>query len=498
MSYQVHYDRDDDGTFAMELTAGVRSLTWRLGMAKPFERVAQVATARVVVSNHDQAYSGDAPSIQLGHHLRIQYAEQVLYVGELVGIEPLAGELGGRTACLVAVCPLDALSRLVVELTPLTNCRAEEVVRHLLRQVWLRPQRLFPSWWLNLNGANALGENTVLIERDSLIPATLETGVSVWEYVGWEDRPTAREILRDVAESERGRVFVNRNGEVVLHNRHHLYQHAGVATLLDNNMDALTVQYAHDYATSVRLVVQQRTLGEAHSVLWRLGFPVRLMPQASTTLTATFHDEINGFLLSALTLDTPQAQVDYSVRTSNEGGADWTAWVPLEMGALQASSVQLTFINTTTRVLWVQAGMMLRGTPMRTHDPIVLEVVDRIGQVRYGQREAVIVSPLMGNLETAQQRIRYELRQRNTQHLTAHTLTHSDAVLARALTLFDRITLKEAHTQLEGDYWIIGEVHTVTHGGAHHRVEWTLEPVDTTRYWQVGTDTLGHSTRLLY
>ncbi|MGV2436192.1 MAG UNVERIFIED_CONTAM: hypothetical protein LVT10_15995 [Anaerolineae bacterium] len=69
----------------------------------------------------------------------------------------------------------------------------------------------------------------------------------------------------------------------------------------------------------------------------------------------------------------------------------------LELGALQASSVQLTFTNTTTRVLWVQAGMVLRGTPMRTHDPIVLEAVDRVGQVRYGQREAVIALRLLGN-----------------------------------------------------------------------------------------------------
>lgn len=204
MSYQVHYDRDDDGTFNVELTAEVRSLTWRLGMAQPYERVAQVATARVVVSNHAQQYSGDAPSVQLRHHLRIQYAAQILYVGELVDIQPLAGELGERTACLVAVCPLDALARLVVELPPLTNCRAEDVVRHLLRQVWLRPQRLFPAWWLNLNGANALGQNTVLIERASLTPATLERGISVWEVASWEDRPTAREILHDVAEGGTG------------------------------------------------------------------------------------------------------------------------------------------------------------------------------------------------------------------------------------------------------------------------------------------------------
>ncbi|MGV2436193.1 MAG UNVERIFIED_CONTAM: hypothetical protein LVT10_16000 [Anaerolineae bacterium] len=71
-------------------------------------------------------------------------------------------------------------------------------------------------------------------------------------------------------------------------------------------------------------------------------------------------------------------------------------------------------------------------------------------------------------------------------------------MLARALTLFDRITLIEAHTQLEGDYWIVGEAHTVTQGGAHHQVEWTLEPVDMTRYWQVGADALGHTSRLTY
>jgi hypothetical protein len=34
---------------------------------------------------------------------------------------------------------------------------------------------------------------------------------------------------------------------------------------------------------------------------------------------------------------------------------------------------------------------------MRTHDPIVLEAVDRVGQVRYGQREAVIALRLLGN-----------------------------------------------------------------------------------------------------
>ena len=498
MSYQVRYDREDDGTFALELTADVRSLTWRLGMMQPFERVAHVATARVIVTNHAERYSGDAPLVQLGHHLRIQYAEQVLYLGQVVAVEPTAGELSERTACLVAVCPLDALSRLVVELTPLTDCRAEDVVRHLLRQVWLRPQRLFPSWWLGINGANALGQNTVLIERDSLTPVVLERGISTWEYVGWEDRPTAREILQDVAESERGRVFINRHGELVLHNRHHLYQSTTPPTIMDNHTNALAVHYADAYATSVRLIVQQRTVGEAHSVLWRLGAALRLMPLASTTLTATFHDETNGFTLSALTLDTPQPQVDYRVRTSSDGGADWTAWVQLELSALQASSVRLTFTNTTTRMVWVQAGMVLRGTPVHTHDPIVLEATDALGQVRYGKREVVIAPRLMGDLETAQQRTHYELAQRNTLRLTAHTLTHADAPLARALTLFDRITITDAHTHLQGDYWIIGESHEVTQGGAYHRVVWTLEPVDTTRYWQVGTDALGHTTRLTY
>ncbi|MGV2436191.1 MAG UNVERIFIED_CONTAM: hypothetical protein LVT10_15990 [Anaerolineae bacterium] len=101
----------------------------------------------------------------------------------------------------------------------------------------------------------------------------------VWEVASWEDRPTAREILHDVAEGERGRVFVNREGDVVLHNRHHVYKHPTVNAVLDNQMDALTVQYAHDHVTSVRLVVQQRTLGEARSTLWQLGFPVRLMPK---------------------------------------------------------------------------------------------------------------------------------------------------------------------------------------------------------------------------
>jgi hypothetical protein len=119
----------------------------------------------------------------------------------------------------------------------------------------------------------------------------------------------------------------------------------------------------------------------------------------------------------------------------------------------------------------------------------------------YGLQRAVLNLPALSDIETAHAFAQYELSRRKHPQGTIRTLTttpQDHPTHALSLTLFDRIHISETHSGHSAqDYFIIGEAHHVSSGGAHHRVTWTLEPADSQRFVIINNSTINDSTKVL-
>ena len=75
---------------------------------------------------------------------------------------------------------------------------------------------------------------------------------------------------------------------------------------------------------------------------------------------------------------------------------------------------------------------------------------------------------------------------------------HAHGADALSPALFDRVQIRESQTgHAARDYFIVGEAHEVDAGGARHRLRWTLEPADMTRYFFVNSHRVNAASEMI-
>jgi hypothetical protein len=166
-----------------------------------------------------------------------------------------------------------------------------------------------------------------------------------------------------------------------------------------------------------------------------------------------------------------------------------------------ASAATLEFRNESGVTAYLQPGAQLLGTPLLTGAPMLVEHSDTLSTTFHGRRTLKLNLPLVDSVDEADQMARYELRMRRqpfglVRAIETSTRAHPQHTLA--LTLFDRIVVRETQTGHDAEYWIIGEAHEVDLGGTRHRVRWTLEAADPTRFWQIDLSRLDEACTLAY
>jgi len=509
-TYTVAIDFDDDGDFTNsgeDITADVLRLDWRLGMNAPYDGIAAPIAARVTVRNQSRAYSPEytANDLSPGKPIRIQSNDGITtrthFTGFITRIEPMSGDQGERLAVIHAGGPEAQLVQSRVRLPPQVNKRADEVLAAILDTVPLRQTRLKGYWLVGVVNQSELGTNTRLAET---YPRSLEAGKSTFAYAAdtWLSGIAAFDALRQMVESERGRFFVNRAGQLVFYSRHHTLLDTTSDATFANNMDGLDYVYGADVVNRVGVSLLPRSIGLAGTTLWTLETPQRIDPgETGVRQIIVRYRDADERPFGALSVIPPLAWSDYQANTLPDGtGQDRTAQLGILLTEASASGGVLTIRNNGTAAVYLLAGARLRGTPILQGDPITLEQVDWTSVSRYGLHELALNVPALGSLEDADQMARFELvRRKDPRGLVRRIQVSNTNLLTQVLarTVFDRITITETQTDHSADYFIIAEEHSVDLGGAQHQVSWLLESA-ASDFWIVGVSYLDQNTLLAY
>lgn len=510
VSYQVAIDRDDDGDFSgpgEDITSDVLALDWQLGMHQPYDSMARPGTARIIVRNETQHYSPEITTLQPGQVVRIQSHDgsttRTHFTGHLTHIEPQPGDQGQRTAIIHAVDALRQLEQHRIRLPPQVSTHAGAIIEAILQRVPFRRHTLRGYWLLGRAGHGELGTHTRLPGAN--ISRSLEPGLSLFHYVGdtWGDGIAASAAIRQVTEAERGRFFINREGQAVFYNRHHLLRDKTTQTSFADDMAGLSYSYGAQVISRVQVRLLPRSIGPDGATLWTLESPqrIRASTDAPLALVARFRDDQQQ-PAGALHLIAPVPRLDYMANTAEDGsGTDLTDQVDVVLRQADFSAAVLEIHSRAGQDAYLLEGARLRGTPVFLGDPLLLEQISYGSQALYSTGALLFDLPTLDSVPQAEALARYELARRKTprghiHHITLSRADHATPALAR--TLFDRITITESQTGHSGDYFIVAEAHTVDLGGYRHQVTWMLESAAANAFWLLGHSRLNQDTVLAY
>jgi hypothetical protein len=460
--YFIELDTDDDESYATDISSDVLKLSWRLGMAEPYDLVAALSVAEIILRNSDRTYSPEVDSqLNLGRRLRIRVQEapaeaiRTHFFGRIRRIQPDTGTLGERR-CTITVCGPEYDYQQTFTLLPLhVNVSVDDVLNTLFAQPPL-----------------------------DQIPTDFAAGVEMLSFVGegWGNGVTAARIIGELVEAERGRFFTSRTGQAVMQNRTEAQTDPSLSATITDRAVAMDYRYGDFIANRVRVSLRQRGFGTAGSTLWTLITSQRVLPGTSRDLIVQFRDT-NGQRVGGAFLIDPVATTDYTANTAANGsGADRTSQMSITVELLSGSAARIRLTNAGSDTVFLLAGSKLRGTPVYFGETITVEAEDEASQLAHGVRTLHLDLPALDSTETAEEIAAYELARRSSPRgqvvtLTLNERTHfSDAL---QWSLFDRIRIAETQTGHDADYLIVAEAHEVTLGGYRQTVTWTLEPVDT-------------------
>lgn len=500
ISYTIAIDKNDNGSFGDAgdaITLDVLAMHWRLGMAQPYEHMAAPIFAEITVTSPSGSYSPEQTALLPGKRLRIQSSDGITTRTHLTGfidrIDPLPGTQGKRTA-LIHVQGVDHwLRENIVRPEAQIDVHTDDVIDAILHQCKMRYPVLAGYLILNDTLQSTLGN---LLFGD---PFTLnmETGNTLFAYTGdmWGTGVPADVAIRQYVDTERGHFFISRDGAVNFYNRQHLMLDEMVKATFTDSAEGLDYSYGAGIVNQIEVRVTPRSVGRPGSVLWSLTEPQKLSPGVIKRIVARYTDS----------LENPMGALFISYETHNatlqiNSGSDVSGSVLVRIVRQGAGAATLEIENTNAQVVYLNT-LSLYGTPLLPGASVVVTELDAFSQTWYGFYRLTLDLPALTSVEEATGLAQYELIRRRTPQGTMralHTSTTTHPTETLALTLFDRITLTEAQTGNDRDYFIVAEEHHIDQGGYRHRVTWLLEPASDDVFFILDRDQPDGTHYLMY
>ena len=480
----IRIDRAHDGSFSDagdDISDSVIGLGWRLGLRGAYESLAASGEAQIRLRDRDGAFSPERHALDIGTRVRIIWgASTPLFTGHISHIDIDGGDYGDGDAVIHLRDLLPWLDESQAMLSPTNDVTADAVIDRLLDAADTRRALIAGFCIIDVPGYNQIG--SVRPFSTPNIASALQPGKTRFSWVGdwWTAATTVLAAIRDVVESERGRFFVDRRGRAVFLNRHHTLLRRAPSATFSDDMSGMLYSFGAGRVNQVRLLMTPREIGSSGTVLWQLSSPQLLPPASETTLELRFVDA-TGNPLSLLSLEKLEAVFH---RNGKRRG------LPLEQG-VSAKALQVGFTtalvalrNESSRPCYL-SQLRLIGVPLHRGDPLEITLSDGAGIHLHGIRQLRLDLPALSDLATANAFAAYELARRakpagEIRELRLNAREHPGAL---SLSLFDRIRVSETRTgQRQAEYFIVGESHEVSHGGAFHEIRFTLEPADLARF----------------
>ena len=485
IQYHVAIDRDNDGRFATVIDRDVLELRWRLGLRRAYDSMADFSWARVTVRNPRGAFSPERNRLDSGMRVRIQSDADgqvhTHFTGVISHIEPDAGAFGRKQAVIHLQDIQPWLAESPARAAPQIDVTADQVIRDLLGQAVIRRAVIAGFCLIDVSGYNMIDQ--VRVFPPEHLTLRLERGKTRFAYVGdwWHESTSLRQAIGEIVASERGRFYVDRDGVPVFLNRHYTLQTEDPVAQFADDMSGMSYSHGDQRLNRLTLLMRPREVGEPDSLLWQLHGALRLEQRSELPLTLRLIDEQNQ-PVGLLAFDRLDSRFERA--PANQGYAI-SEDVAAEVTQLGTTSVDIRLSNRRREDVFLTL-LRLYGTPLYRHDPLEIVEADGEGQYVYGLQQLSLDLPALSDIATARAFAAYEVARRRHPRGLIHSLrldAREHVSTALSATLFDRIRVSEAQTGHKAhDYFIIGEEHHVSDGGASHTIEWTLEPADSSRF----------------
>ena len=506
--WSVGLDLDDDGRTdraGEDLSAAVLGIRWRRGMARAYDCVARPGSAEITLRNTGGRFSPERNALPPGRLLQIRSndgaQQRVHFSGQIRRVEPEPGSLGARRVVLHAEDAAAQLAGHHIRLPPLAGLRVDEVIGRCLDEVPLRRWRMRNVWLTGMARHSELGSNTRLATVN--IRRALRRDPDVLALVGdtWSAGIPALAAIEEVCAAGRGRFYIDHEGRARYLSRRDLLGASEPRAVFRDDMQGLGYRWGEGRVSEVEVWLTPRSRGAPDTALWTLGEALAIEPGASgrRELLLRYRDA-PGQPCGALTVSEPVAGLDWRANTHRDGrGQDLSGQVEFIVREAGLSAARVALRNRGRKRAWLQAGARLRGTPIRTGDPLLVRERSLASEALYGPASLRIELRAPGSLEQARTLARYELaRRRMPRGLAQHMTLSGRAALARALgrRLFERIRIEEGQSGHGSDYFVIGEEREIEASGGE-RLRWTLEPADNP-FWLLDRGRLARGTLLAW
>ncbi|GAB4438640.1 MAG: hypothetical protein Kow00120_06340 [Anaerolineae bacterium] len=493
------------GSATHVVTDDVVSAEWTVGFANPDDRMATRGEATIRLRNTDRKYSPAVTpgTVFPGQLVRIEgkydFVDpwQHLFRGVITRIDPGFGTLLEPFTTITAHDGLGVLLQLNYRGSLMVNMFAADVFESVMDSLPAYDAAMNtpsgPVWWWD---------------------SGLEFGVAgdTWR----SEEFAATDALREVAESDYGRIWCARDGQMTFysHTRMHI-QGTVVSGTIDNTMQQMYNEYSiDDIYNRARVTYTPRQWLGGTVTLWTQRSVLELPANSERTVTARFADE-KGRRFGAEAVLPLVAYTDYELNSKPTGDEyDYTTgYTQLSISVTpHAESADIRFVWGSVSALegtvvlgpiYVTA-LQLRGTGVvATYDKSEASYTNAASTATYGLREIEWPAPLVSTSEHARAMAEYicsqysEPRPRSSVRLINRDQAMHELILETEL--LDNLYIAEDQSGIAGTFTVTRQSHKLRENMHVHEVEYDLWPVDVQRYWLLGVagrSELGETTRL--
>lgn len=500
--YIIAIDQNHDGTFLdleEDLAASVLELKWRLGLRQPYDSMADYGTAQIALRNVRGRFSPERKRLEIGTRVQIACEDGrqrvTLFTGFIKQVTVEAGDWGEGQSVVQVQDIQPWLEASPARLSPISKVSADVVIDRLLDRALVRRPAVAGYCIIDVPGHDLI--DSVRVFPSQHLARRLQAGKTRFPYVGdwWGEATSIRAAIRDLAESERGRFYIDRAGDAVFLNRHQTLVSDRLSATFDNDMEGMAYAYGDQHINRFTLRMTPREVGTGGTVLWRLARAERIGARTGLVLSLHFTDEL-GRPVGLLEFERLQAAFH---RDETGGSGPIREQVSARIIEIGFTSLLARLENNSARDVFL-TELLVIGKPLYRRDPLELTLSDGAGIHLNGLRHVTQDLPALSDMATARAFASYELTRRKQPAGTVRELwlDARQHPSARRLSLFDRIRISETRTGHQNqEYFIIGEEHRVSQGGARHEIRWTLEPADQSRFVVIGDSVIDDRDALI-
>lgn len=520
--YQYLIDGDREGsafTTSYDISDYVETADWSAGMAKPWQRVANPATMRLVINNasgkftlHD-SNAEFASIIKKGTLVRVQ----VLYEGAYTPLSTLRiarfehQPFGGNPVGRVLILCSDMMPELLAadySLPLMENVTVDQVLDKVFEEAAIVYPNVAKYFYI---GTDTIGGSKLIYDAGALGLTDFEAAEASMEFVGDNvgsgEVTTAQDVIRDVVKAEiTGMFYFNPRNQLWRFLNRYYAQYRSLSELTTNDsalrleqkhIRNMTQVYGADVINEFTLQYEPREVGTAGSVIYQSdSVPFSLPAQSYKTIRIKYKDPDNpDASIGAKRVIQPKAGVDVIGNRDEDGSGDnWTQYIKTAIKA-RADGAEITlYADKVGDPIWIQT-LQVRGQPLLRYQPEEVTSRDGLSVYNndvYAQRERC---RSINDTEQAQQFADFIINSFATpsRKIVDVSMVVKDDSITTSLfgrTMGDVITVVDEQNT-DADYMIVGESHRVEARTLLHEVTWTLRPKDTATPFVIGTSEIG-------